>query len=199
MRQSLPVFLLLAIFLFTHCDGPTQQYERKVKEELASGLRFDSLFLGIYLGMPAKEFYTHCWELNKQKLIKEGPGNASVLYYPPDFKEITKMTFYPKFYEDKIYEVPIELMYEAWAPWNKQYFADKLEVEALQVLEKWYGEGFMQIEHPERGKVFVKVDGNRRISVWHTDEQKVKVLITDLITDKAVKAVKDNEKGISGK
>ncbi len=207
MKQIILTGLMWTIvtLLFVQCDSPVRQYERMVRAGLASGERHDSLFLGIYLSMPAKEFYDHCWELNKQRLVKEGAGNTSVLYYPPDFRELTQMTFYPKFHEDKIYEMPIEFMYEAWAPWNKQYHADQLEAEVLRVLEKWYGGGFIRIEHPERGGVSVKVDGNRRISVWHVDNQKVKVLITDLIADQAVKSAGSNRKergtssGISSK
>lgn len=169
--------------LLWNCSGPTDEYKRLVRKELASGERYDSLFLGTYFGMDSKDFYKHCWELNHQGLIKEGPGNATVQYYLPDQKHAIRMLFYPKFYNNEIYEVPVEFSYDAWAPWNKEFFSDKLLVEVIEVLEGWYGKGFMEIEYPERGSVWVKVDGNRRISVWCQDDQKVKALFTDMIVE----------------
>ncbi len=59
---------------------PKAKYERKLKHELAKGVRYDSLFLGLYLGMPEKDFYIHCWELNKKGLIRQGSNNTTVEY-----------------------------------------------------------------------------------------------------------------------
>ena len=41
------------------------------------------LFLGVKFGMTSKEFYAHCWDLNRKKLITQGPSNNSVRYYLP--------------------------------------------------------------------------------------------------------------------
>lgn len=161
--------------------GQGYKYKQLEKRELASGERHDSLFLGIYFGMPAEEFYTHCWEMNKQRLVKDGPGNRTVQYLPPDFKQRTQMLFFPRFHEDKIHEMPVEFAYEAWAPWNKDLQSDKLQLEVVQVFEKWYGKGFLKLVSDKIGDVYVKMDGNRRISIWREDDHKVKVIFKDMM------------------
>lgn len=177
------LFVLITAGLLWNCSSPTDEYKRLVRKELASGERQDSLFLGTYFGMDSKTFYKHCWDMNHQGLVKEGPGNKTVQYYLPDQENPIRMLFYPKFYNDVIYEMPVEFSYDAWAPWNKEFFSDKLIMEVLRVFESWYGKGFMEIEYPERGSVFVKVDGNRRVSVWCQDDQKVMALFTDMAVE----------------
>ena len=77
---------------------PKSKYERKLKHELAKGVRYDSLFLGLYLGMPEKDFYIHCWELNKKGLIRQGSNNTTVEYRMEDeLKYPGIMNFYPSF------------------------------------------------------------------------------------------------------
>ncbi len=196
LRINWLFILVMAVALWNCNNSPTAQYERLVLKELASGERYDSLFLGIHFGMDAETFFKHCWELNHQKLVKEGPGNTTVEYYLPDQENAIRMLFYPKFYNNLIYEMPVEFTYDAWAPWNKEFFSDKLILEIIRVFESWYGEGFVEIKHPERGSVWVKVDGNRRISVWCHDEQKVKALFTDLVAEQERKK---EEKELSSK
>ncbi len=184
-------FILLSIgfmiLISTWSCSQGAKYKQMERRELASGERHDSLFLGIYFGMESKPFFDHCWQMNKEHLVKEGPGSATVEYIPPDFKEKTQMLFYPKFYENKIYQMPVEFSYEAWAPWNKELFSDKLQLEVVRVLEKWYGKGFIKLHYKTHGDLYVKVDGNRRISVWIEDDQKVKVLFTDVMIDNKIK------------
>jgi|APTNR8051073442_1049403.scaffolds.fasta_scaffold06996_2 hypothetical protein len=177
-------FSLTALF---SCSQ-TSEYKRMEARELASGERHDSLFLGIYLGMKAKDFYAHCWEMNKKQLIKEGMNNSSVQYIPKELKHPGKMYFYPKLWEDKIYEMPIVFAYDAWAPWNKELFADSLQQDVRRMFEAWYGKGFIEINHPQRGSAFVKMDGNRRISIWKEDDQRVRASFTDVPVEKIVEA-----------
>ena len=68
-----------------------------LEKELASGERQDTLFLGIYFGMTNRDFFTHCWELNKQQIIKQGNGNISVEYQVKEMKYRALMNFYPRF------------------------------------------------------------------------------------------------------
>jgi hypothetical protein len=81
--------LLIAGCIISGCS-PKAKYERRLKQELASGMRYDSLFMGLYLGMPEKDFYTHCWQLNHKGLIRQNESNTKVRYdlkdelkYPP--------------------------------------------------------------------------------------------------------------------
>jgi len=161
-----PILIMAGSILISACSKKAR-YESMVKEGLESGVRHDTLFLGIYLGMSSQDFYTHCWELNKQGLIRQGEGNASVLYEMKDeFKAEVDMNFYPNFYNDSIYEMPVKFRYKGWSPWAKQYSGDTLQLELLELYKDLYGDGFIEINHSERGKAFVKVDGNRRISIY---------------------------------
>ncbi len=158
-------------------------YKRQMAKELASGERNDSLFLGIYLGMPAQEFYDHCWKLNRQRLVKEGPQNASVEYKLGELKSPGKMFFYPVFHEGKIHKMRLTFTYDAWAIWNKQLYSDQLIHDVIRIFERWYGGKFMEIKSKKGPSVFVHMDGNRRISLWIKDDMIVRGLMIDMSID----------------
>ncbi len=176
------------------CNRPSE-YHQMVERELARGVTYDTLFLGVTFGMTSKDFYAHCWDLNKKGLVKQGPQNTTVEYKVNELKKPATMNFYPSFYEDKIYEMPVTFTYEAWAPWNKSLFADSLQLDVLKLYEKWYGKGFLKVEHSLKGAAYVKVDGNRRISIYKgTSDKDVHVLYTDLTVDQKIKAEKTSNK-----
>lgn len=184
--KLIPIFLI-STFLFFGCTQKAK-YDRKLKQELASGIRHDSLFMGIYLGMPVKEFYTHCWELNRKGLIRQGTRNMTVAYQIKDeLKYPATMDFYPEFAEGKISEMPVRFIYNGWAPWNKKLSSDSLQVQVLKWCEKRYGNSFIEVRHPKRGIAFVKVNGNRRISIFKENEMSVWVVYTDLLVKKESK------------
>jgi len=143
--------------------------------------KYDSLFLGMYLGMDRKAFYDHCWELNRLKVFSHGPTNTSVEYrLATELNEPVLMRFYPDFYKDKILDMPVTFSYEAWAPWNKQFHSDSLMVKILPLFKKWYGEDFKTLQHPAQGLVYYKMDGKRRINLFIRDDQFVQAVFTDL-------------------
>jgi len=181
--------LLGVLIVFSQCSKKAR-YESMVKAGLESGVRHDTLFLGLYLGMSSEEFYKKCWELNKQGLVRQGEGNATVLYVLKDeLKSPVDVNFYPTFYEDSIYEMPVNFKYKAWTPWDKRFSGDSLQTELVGLYKSWYGPGFMEINHPERGKAYVKVDGNRRISIYkdRSADGTVWALYTDLSLEDVVK------------
>ena len=152
---------------------------------LTSSKKVDSLFLGIYLGMPAKEFYDHCWELNRQKLVVHGPTNQNVEYLMKDQLDYpVYMRFYPYFYQDKIYQMPVTFTYERWAPWARDYHANVLLEKLIPLLEKWYGPGFKSKIDPRKGKVYARIDGHRRMTLMVKDEQFVQMVITHMDMEK---------------
>ena len=130
-RKIILGFIILLVI--TAC-GDRYRYNRLVEKELATGIRHDSLFLGISFGMSQKEFYTHCWQMNKQGLIRQGPGNATVLYEFKDLKEPAEMNFYPKFHQGRIWKMPVRYNYTSWAPWNTRLCSDSLVVDLVQSL-----------------------------------------------------------------
>ncbi len=198
MKKTLFIVLIVAtgFLTFSRCSKKAQ-YESLVKAGLKSGERHDTLFLGLYLGMTSEEFYKQCWDLNQKGIIRQGEDNTSVLFVmEEDFKARVDVNFYPTFIDDKIYEMPVKYNYKSWTPWDKRFSADSLQVELLDLYEGWYGNGFMEIEHATRGKAFVKIDGNRRISLYRdrSADGTVWALYTDMTVEGKVKElIKENK------
>lgn len=178
--------LLGFVCIISGCS-PKAKYENMLKQELASGVRYDSLFMGIYLGMPEKNFYTRCWVLNGKGLIRQGIRNMTVEYQlKGELKYPATMDFYPEFVQGKIFEMPVRFLYNGWAPWNKKLSSDSLQIEVLNWYEKIYGNGFIEVKHPERGIAYVKVNGNRRISIFKEDDMHVWAIFTDMLVKEEV-------------
>ncbi|MFN5169438.1 MAG: hypothetical protein ACK5DD_07425 [Cyclobacteriaceae bacterium] len=92
------------------------------------------------------------------------------------------MRFYPEFTEDKISKMPVEFTYEFWAPWNNNLSADSLELRVKNLFERWYGGEFLLLESKEKGaRVWVKVDGNRRIRIYKKNISTVRADFVDLV------------------
>lgn len=180
-KISLSAALLIVLsFLIMSCEKSYQDVE---EAELASGIRNDSVFLGINLNMDRKQFYAHCWELNKQGEVINGPSNLSVEYRlkNSELRDDAYLRFYPDFDGSEINKMDIEFGFLNWAPWNKNLEVDSLILDATNLLEKWYGMNeFMFLEDEKNRKVWVKVDGNRRIRIWKADVRKVQGDIMDL-------------------
>ncbi|RPA67607.1 hypothetical protein EF405_14520 [Cyclobacteriaceae bacterium YHN15] len=149
----------------------------------------DKLFLGFYLGMPQKDFFDHCTELNKQQLITQGPGGSTNVEHliKNQFSSEVSMRFFPTFIDNKIFEMPVTYAFISWAPWNKQFWADQLLDEVLTEYKKTYGNDFKLLNHPTQGKVYYKIDGKRRINLFVKDEQFVQAVFTDLKVEKRLK------------
>lgn len=155
------------------CDKNTFKFGAK-KE-------YDSLFLGLYLGMDRQAFFDRCWELNHQQVATNGGSVQSVKYIMENELEQTViMEFYPVFYKEKIIEMPVLFTYDAWAPWNKELGSDSLLVKLLPVFEKWYGDDFKELDHEAMGKVYIKMDGKRRINLFVRDDRFVQAVFSDM-------------------
>lgn len=181
------LFLSACIVFTTSCKS---EYQRMKEREMASGVRKDSLFLGLYLGMSSKEFYDHCFELNHQKIIGEGPNNTTAQYLVPGFKNPTRMLFFPEFYQDKIFEMPITFICVNWSLWNKNTTSEMLLPEVKALMEKWYGKGFIVVRSASGEDAYVKVEGNRRVMIRKYDQGNVLVRITDLSVEEAARKEK---------
>ena len=176
------LMILISGILISGCS-PRAKYERMLKHELATGVRYDSLFLGLYFGMPEKAFYIHCWNLNQKGMIKQGESNTTAEYQLKDeLKYPAIMDFYPN--QGKISEMPVSFKYIGWAPWNKTLSSDNLQKEVQKWYEKVYGEGFIKVKHPLHGTAYVKINGNRRITIFKQDELYVWAVFTDMSVKK---------------
>ena len=161
---------------------PGKTYERRLKRELASGIRYDSLFMGLSFGMTQKEFYEHCWNMNKDSIIKQGSANMSVQYdLNEELEHPATMNFYPRFDDDKIIEMPVRFIYNGWAPWTKELSASNLAKDVKTWYEGIYGKGFITVTHPMNGDAYTKIDVNISISIFVENDLYVWALFTDML------------------
>jgi hypothetical protein len=165
-------------------DNGISVYESLVKQERKKNIKINDIFFGISLGMEAKDFYKHCWDLNRKGLFTDGIGNTSVNYklVKNELKYPADMNFYPEFKNEKISSMGVLFQYAGWGPWTRELDADKLLPDVLKLYNKWYPRGnpFVTITDPERGIIYVKVDGNRRIILGRYDDTQVKADYVDL-------------------
>lgn len=184
-QSSISIVILFLSVIFYQCQSKTE-YQKLVDSELATGIRNDSLFLGMYFGMSSEEFYKRCWELNKSGLIMEGGNNATVHYKIDGLKEKGAFEFYPIFKDEKLQSMTGYVHYFAWAPWNRDLYAESLIEDFKELLETWYGVGFILVPSPGTGKAYAHISGNRRIVLYYTKDERVEVLFTDLTNDDGI-------------
>ena len=183
-------FFVIIIVLAACNSTGTSKYNKLVKTELAKKVRVDSLFLGLHFGMTSKQFYGLCWELNKKGILTDGNNNTAVLYkLDSQLKYPASMNFYPDFYENKIAVMRADFQYNAWAPWNKAQYSDSLLPDLLNMFKRWYpgGNDFLTLTDKTERTIYVKVDGNRRITIGRFNDMLVKVDYTDLFVEEKLK------------
>lgn len=177
--------LLMCSWMLTSCKS---EYTKYVERELATGIKNDSLIFGIKMGQTRKDFFSICWQLNKDKVLSHGNGNSTVKYEEvldstQDQSFRKDLLFYATFDEnDTIVGMDMTYYYAAWAPWNKDKFSTTL-ADSLQVkfMKDYGGNPFLPIPlDNEKYKAFVKIDGNRQILIYLKDDKEVVVKIEDL-------------------
>ncbi|MEM6320196.1 MAG: hypothetical protein AAF960_21180 [Bacteroidota bacterium] len=198
--NSRSILFLFALFIsiFTACQQKSE-YHQMLERETASGIRHDTLYYGFHFGMTSKEFYDRCWKMNKEGWFRQGATNSTVYAKVTELKYPASMDFYPTFYEGKIVGMPTTFYYNNWAPWNKHLSAENLIQEVLVLMEKWYGKGFIQIKNPSKfggsTDAYVKIDGNRRITIFGKDDTKVQVDFIDLTKKEEMEALVEGVRG----
>ncbi len=162
------------------CSG-TYDLDDIIKAELSSGVRQDSLFLGMSFGMAQQDFYDICTVLNSQRVISQGSEGLSVEYPFDDENKMTVLfNFYPDFDRGKAHRFTGTFHYRAWAPWNKGLQSKDLLILVKEMLHEWYGGNeFKQFGEADKEEWY-KVDGNRLIGLSLKDERQVKIIFTDL-------------------
>jgi enediyne biosynthesis protein E4 len=175
--------LLACSVLFYGCQS---DYTKLVKEELAKGVRKDSVLLGIKLGDSRYDFYGRCYDLNKKQLIIDGGGGFvqylftdSLVHQKP---EPMKLLFHPNFdKKNNLAEMFMEFSYVGWSPAVARYQSDSLKEKVMDMLVKWYGGNEFVQAKVDSVELPVKVDGNRRIVIYHKDAQAILVKVQDLL------------------
>lgn len=185
MTKSL-FFLLLSVGVWS-CQ--TSAYQATVDRELATGVEHNELIFDMRIGQTQKEFYGACWQLNKEKLVAQGPSNQYVRHvldsvspiYQPDNR--MEMLFFGLFDDDKIMQgMRFRFTYTAWAPWNKELQPNELQKEVKTMMMNLFpGNDFFDLSKKVNGNpISVKIDGNRLITVHIHDNRYVQAYIEDL-------------------
>ncbi|MCH7410061.1 hypothetical protein MM239_11700 [Belliella sp. DSM 111904] len=187
LKNYAVLVFLLGITLLASCERKTK-YEIIKQKELAKGEVHEDIFLGLTFGMPRKEFFGACWEMNKEGILMQGAHKLMVQYKPelPSGK-VANMFFYPKFEEGRIFYMPVEFQYRDWFPTNPEYSSENLRDDVVAYLEQLYGEGFFKVEDSKGASAMVKIDGNRLVRVHIKSLSAVSVDILDM----RVKDIKD--------
>ena len=182
------LWIIILWSMLTFCFSCDSEYERMVKSELDSDVVNEDLIFGLKMGQSQKEFFSTCWDLNKQKVISQGPKNQYVRYVLPpveipDETEKVEMLFYGIFDEDLVMRgLRQRLSYLGWSLWNEDYHSDRL-MEKLKgyYIQKYGGNDFIEIDEGlDEVTTYVKVDGNRQILMYPVDNKDVIVKIEDL-------------------
>ena len=184
MRIFLPILALLILSLtFQGCNTPGFNFSEN------DGPKSDSLFSGFYLGMPQKDFFDHCTELNKQQKLTQGSGSTTSVEHKISgmYGGDVSMRFFPTFIKKNIYEMPVTYTYDSWAPWNKEYSSAALLPKILESYKAIYGGDFKVVNDRYQGKIYYRMDGKRRINLFIKDEQFVQAIFTDMEVEKRLK------------
>jgi len=177
------IFIGLSLIFLTACES---EYSKTVKSEIKSGKEYKELFLDMNMGMTQKEFYAHCWSLNERQLISQGSGNKyakHIMELKNDNDSLTKVIvlFYGIFDKQSVmYGMDMKMEYSAWSPWNKDYHAPALADRIQNYYMDLYGMNpFIEIDL-DNHKAYAKIDGNRQILIFPTNNKSISVKITDI-------------------
>ena len=181
------ITFFLVVMLSVACSQ--SQYDKVVKRELATGKEYNEMMFDMKIGLSKKEFYGKCWQLNKEKLVAQGPSNQYVRHvldsvspiYNPSSR--IEMLFFGLFDdEDLMRGMRFRFSYTAWAPWNKELQPDKLQEEIKEMMKTLYpGNDFFNLDTKINDQpIAVKIDGNRLITVYVFDNRFVQAYIEDL-------------------
>jgi hypothetical protein len=165
-----------------------------VIREKASGVTEDSLYLGIKMGITRQEYFEACAALNKDSLLQQGKGSYAYYELPllPNEDSIKrKEVNFTAFFDDQkiVRGMQFSFNYRAWSPWATELHSDKLLLDLKQRIENEYrGNKFIEVDiEGFKNKVFVKIDGNRRMLMYPLSNQEVRLMIEDLVAKEKLK------------
>jgi len=181
--------VLFLVFLLAACGRPDGEYRSLVRRELASGKKVNGLLFDIQFGMTRRDFFDYCWRMHQKDSFNDGGNVTSVLYkMKTQLKYPASMKFFPEFKKDSIYKLWAQVEYDAWAPWNRNLWADSLLPDVVRLYSQWYpGNEFIRLNDEKRGTIFIKVDGNRRIIIGRKDDGHVNIDYTNLLVENNIK------------
>jgi hypothetical protein len=181
--KSIRLASSVLIFVLNGCNQ--SEYTKLVNRELAKGMRYDSVLLGIKFGDKRKDFQEKCFDLNRKKMVMEAASYwVRYIYDDSTMRKPAKMNllFYPTFDDGQaLAGIDMKFSYEGWSPWNKNLQSDQLQETVKRLLVKWYGGNEFVTAHVNGKSIPVKLDGNRRIIIYDSPPQHVIVRIQDIL------------------
>ena len=171
------VFML--VLLVANCSEEPD-YESMIQEGLSSGIENNELFLRYELGMTRDDFFAVSWEMNRDEIIS---GLVKIDYEFEGLKSRALMRFYPDFVDDRISNVPVDVQYLGWAPWNHELSSDSLTVDLVSYYEEELDASFKYVYVPHLDKnAYVSVQGNRAVTIYPLTDMVARLEFTDLKT-----------------
>ncbi|MCB0629759.1 MAG: hypothetical protein R2824_33700 [Saprospiraceae bacterium] len=165
-------FLLFIFLSIIACrKTPEEQYRKFEKNELAKGIHYDSLIYGLTFGMSNDEFRDYCFGQHLEGQFNQGGRRNSawvVSQLKHELNYPAEINFYPEFKQDSITGLNASIYYVNAHYQDHTFHLDSLLQDVLHLVEKWYGPGYYKIKSPVKYKddVYVKVNGNRRITIY---------------------------------
>ena len=178
--------LILFTFLqLTSCNF-NSEYHNLVESEIKKGELNNNLILGFSFGMTKQQYYDRCSFLNKNKIITVGGYNFNpeqILTSTSKKTKKIKMSIVPNFEEkNNIDGLELRFNFLGWSNWNTDYQSGVLINQVKDSLIFWLpGNDFIDVNLDGIDeKIFVKVDGNRRIVLYRLDSKNVIAKINNL-------------------
>ena len=171
-RTIMMAVTVLGTLFFTSCKkSEAERYLAYEKEQLQNDVVQDSLFLGLYFGMPKKEFREYCFEKNIEKKFWQG-GQKNTAWVESKLKGMqypAAINFYPEFTNDTITEMNAAIYYDGASFKDGTFEPDSLLVDVLHLVENWYGGQTFKIKSPVfyKDDVHVHLKGNCRVTISH--------------------------------
>jgi hypothetical protein len=178
------VVISFAVALSSCEESAASRYKSLEKREVATGIRQDSLFKGIYLGMSHEDFREYCYYKNtvEHDFRNDGPHTSWVISKIDGMKYPAAINFYPVFKNNVITAMDAAIFYDFRNGEQSPHTKESLLEDVLQLLQTWYGAEFFRIASPTafREDIYVSVRGNRRVIVYPTLTSEVRVRMQDL-------------------
>lgn len=187
MNQIFYYQLIIGISLGLFLGACRQEvsYATLVSQELARDTQADSLWLGLRFNMPMEEFFIYCFNQNQKGEFFQHSGSSEVIYtFEDEFKAPVDYVFFPAGGTAAIQQLEGTMVYQAWAPFSREFTAEHLQEEVIGYLEDQFGgRPFLAVDHPQEfwPQAFVKVDANRKILLYRSfDDRKLHVVFENL-------------------
>ncbi len=194
MKQIL--LILIVIGILTSCqsqrDKQQQAIDNRIDNELATGLRNDTIFLGLRFGMTEKETSAHLNKLVSEKKIYL--NTSSAYEYEFDFGENSMLskgqaTFSADYFNDKLFKLSISVKSSDDLISDAEY----IQVKLMEIYASKYGYTCLTKKSIlDDSDIYIWINGNRMIKLV-AGINDARIFYIDLIAEQEKEEFDDNE------